>query len=113
MLTKTIILNIFCSKGPCELTILSHNNKVITQTILQAGESKICIRTRSCMIKILAKYNGETILQTFCIRNRFCQKIFTSFVFSQILPPTKNILITLTDRVYGLPIGNAILRFKQ
>ena len=56
MFYKKVILNIYCSKNPCELTILSNKCKVIKKLTLNSKNFKHCFCTKDKLIKIKAKY---------------------------------------------------------
>ena len=112
MFAKKVFINIFCSRLPCQLTILSCDNKMITQAFLQTNESQIFVYVKGNRIKLIATYQNETIFQTISLANRFCQIVYTTFAFSRIVNPSR-ILISLTDANYGFPIANATLNFTK
>ena len=112
MFAKKVFINIFCPNLPCHLTILSCDNKIITQTFLQTNESQISIYATGNHIKLIANYQNSTIFQTIYLTNRICQVVNTSFGFCRIINPSR-IFIFLTDENYGFPIANATLRLKK
>ena len=111
MFAKKLCLDIYCSKFPCQLTILSCDGDLKNVTI-QSNISKFCFCTKSCAIRLLASHNGQTIHQTIYLTNLLCQKNFVNFVFDRTILQISNNIITLTDANYGFPIANALLNFK-
>ena len=112
MFFKSIILNIFCSKIPCKLTILSCDNKIIKNFFINSYYTKLCIRTKDCAIKLLATNKNQTIYQKLYLNCKFCQKYCVNFAFFTILPQKLFNYIKLTDKIYGFPISKAILNFQ-
>ena len=112
MFFKSIVLNIFCSKIPCKLAILSCDNKIVEEYEIKTYYSKICIRTNNCMIKLLATNKNQTIYQKLYLNYKFCQKYCVNFAFFTILPQKLFNYIKLTDKTYGFPISKAILNFQ-
>lgn len=110
MFNKRVILNIFCSKIPCEIIILTANKKIIKKITLNSSNSTICFCTKGSSIKILAKYNGQTIYKTLRLLNR-CQNISVNFVFNASFLQIFNYTFLLRDFNYGFPVLNAKLHF--
>ena len=114
MLNKKITLNIFSSKTPIELTILSSCEKPVKKETIHKNCSKICFCTNECCIKLVAKHKNQTIYQTIRLNNCLCQNIFVGFGFFDFIPKEVLEIISLTDANYfGLPISNATLNFSQ
>lgn len=112
MFSQFLCLNIFCSKTPCELTILTCNGFVIKRLTLNKSCSKVCVCTKEKNIKLQAKNESQTIYQEIKICNFLFQNIFVSFGFHAILPARINTFITLHDKNYGFPVDKAILKFE-
>lgn len=109
MFCKTVRLKVFCSNTPCQLTILSGNNSVIKTCTVSLCHSEICLRTAGGMLKIIARYQNQTICRIIYLRCCWCQTVCTCFNFNA--PSLVN--ITLTDANYGFPVSNAILNFQS
>ena len=108
MFCKQVILKLFCSNAPCQVTILNCYNEIVKVCNVLCY-SEICICTRGCWIKVLARYQNQTICRIICLQCRLCQCVSAGFVFTT----PSQVLIKLADRNYGLPIANAILSFRQ
>ena len=110
---KRVVLNIFCSKTPCEIFIISNCGGIIRRAYITSQFSTICFCTTDCSVKIIARHNNQTIFKRLCIYNCQNQCIFTDFVFDNIISQSVMVNLTLTDQNYGFPIPEAKLNFIQ
>ncbi len=111
MFNKTIVLNIFCSKKPYQLIVLSDNGCELLKTIIKSNNSKICFCRDTCKIKLIAKYKNQISFKSLCI-DKDCKNFFVNFAFNLAFVPKVNNDIILTDTNYGLPVIKALLVFK-
>ena len=106
MICKSVTLKVFCSKTPCQLTILDCNGVVIKTCTVNNFCSQICVCTTGHTLRLIAQYQSQTLCQIIhlcCCRR---QSIYVSLIFHMT-----NVFLTLRDRNYGFPIANATLGF--
>ena len=114
MFNKKIILNIFSSKTPYKLKILSERGKLIKESEIHSSCFNLMFCCKDSCITLLFSHKNQTIYQTILLSDCLCQNIFIGLDFKKILPPMILNSITLTDANYqGLPISTAILKFEQ
>ena len=113
MLYKRIKINVFCSKTPCLLTILSCDGKIIKKIKTKTKNTKICICTKERCVKLMAKYGNQIVFHKICVKGRLCQNVFVNFAFANIFSQKVFNTIILSDKNYGLPVTIASLNFKQ
>ena len=113
MVFKSINLNIFCLKRPCNLTVISNDGTIVKKGKINSFFSTINICTKGQSIKIIASYNGLSVCKTICLSDMKCQNYCVDFSFSARLWQGQICLITLKDKNYGFPILNATLKFIQ
>lgn len=112
MCNKKIKLNIFCSKMPFELTIMTCDGRIVKKETLYANYKTICVCTKFDCLKLFAKYKNQIVYKKICLSGCRCQNICVNFAFKKVFSKMVFCLITLTDAVYGLPIQKALLQFK-
>ena len=113
MFNKLVVLKILCFKKPCNITILDYFGKTLQKFTIKSTSSKICVCTRSCLIKLIAKHNGLTYFKTIHLNNCKCQNVFLSFAFNTtFLQKTINVFM-LNDANYGMPVNMALLNFRH
>ena len=103
----------YVKKIICLIFIISSCGNVIKRAVITSQFSTLCFCTNDCSVKILARYNNQTIFKRLCINNCQNQYIFTDFVFDNIISQSVMVNLTLTDQNYGFPIPEAILNFNQ
>ena len=108
MFGKIVILKIYCSNTPCQLTIFSCDNKIIKTCTLTSPCSEICFCTKGCFVKLLAQYQGQTLCQIINLHCCFCEIAYVNLVFAN----TYQINVSLRDENYGLPVPSANLNFQ-
>ena len=109
---KRVLLNIFSSNIPYELSIISNNGIQILNKTINSANEKICLWTNLSILNLRARYNNQIIYQRIHLNCRSCQVVNTSFSFI-IFPPQEALdTFTLNDLNYGLPVPNAILNFS-
>ena len=113
MFRKFVVLNISCSKRPCQITILYGDASCIKKHTITSKYTNICVYTKACSIKIIARYNEQIYYKTVYLNSFWCQNVFVNFEFNSIFSQTIVNIITLTDANYGFPISKALLNFKQ
>lgn len=113
MIYKYVILNIFCSKKPCDLTIMYNNGNCKRRCNITSHHSKICIHTKESSVKITASYEEQIYYKTIYLDDLRCQNIFVNFGFYTTFCQKAVNLIRLTDANYGFSVSNAVLNFKQ
>ena len=112
-MNKEIELNIFSSILPYNLTIISSDCKVITSSVINTFNKKICINTNSCYVKLIAKISGQVVYKTIYLNNQKCQKYSVNFAFDSVISQKYVNFFTLFDKNYNFPIETAILNFSE
>ena len=113
MFCKSIILNVSFFNLPCILRVLDNHNCEILKTNINGFKTRLCIRTSSQKLKVIATDNLKSIYKTLELNNKRCQNFFLNFSFSSAFSQTSQNLITLSDENYGFPISNALLKFNS
>ena len=113
MCCKTVKLNIFCSKTPFELTIMSCDGRVIKNRVIKTKCTTIYVHTRQRYIRLFAWYNNQTVYHKICLTNAKCQNIFVNFAFKKVFSKMVFSIIKMTDSIYGLPVKSASFKFTQ
>lgn len=113
MIYKLVVLNIFCSKVPCNLTIMSENGSVLKRVEVNSHCSKICICTKGRRIRLSASYSRQQIYKTIYLGCARQQNIFVNFAFNLITLQKYVCFVKLNDRNYGFPVKNANLLFNH
>ena len=116
MLNKKIINLILSSSSvPYELTITSGNGLIFAKKIIYSNKSRVCLCTNSCTLRLIAKYQNQTLVKSTVLQNLKYQTIIAIFNFTLVTPnniPTPQ-NFNLFDKNYNLPIKNATLNFTQ
>ena len=112
MFNKFIVFNIFCSQKPCLLTVIC-DDQCKTRKNIKTTKCNICLKTKNCFVKLIARYKGLTICKTLYLSNLMCQNIFVNFVFKNKFKQKMFNTIKLFDANFGFPISKSILHFKQ
>ena len=112
MFRKFVVLNISCSKRPCQITILYDDGSCIKRHTITSKYTNICVYTKACSIKIIASYNQQVYYKTVYLNGLWCQNIFVNFEFNAIFSQRVVNIITLNDANYGFPISRAMLKFS-
>ena len=110
---KHVNLTVFSSNTPYELTIATCNGQFIARRTVSSNPTSFCLCTNACCIKLIAKYQNETITKTTNLPNCFCQNLSAVFNFSPPTPQPLTQVFTLTDKNYNLPVKNAVLNFEN
>ena len=110
---KTISLTVSSNKYPFSFTISTCSGFFIAKRTITSA-SRFCLRTNACCLRLVGKYQNQTIVKSYLVSNCRCQNVFAYFNFFQINPiPTPVQTFTLTDANYGLPVKEAILNFSN
>ena len=112
MFMKLVVLNISCQRSPCQLMICDYSDKIIRKNYIKPTSSKICFCTNDCVIKVFAKYQNVIYYRILHLSNCKFQNICVNFAFNTSVLQIVSNRITLTDVIYGLPVKEAILKFK-
>ena len=112
-MNKKIKLNIFSSILPYNLKIISSNCEIIKNTLISTYNQKICISTKGCYVKLVAKISGQIVYKTIYLNNQKCQKYSVNFAFDSVISQKYVNFFTLFDKNYDFPIESAILNFSE
>jgi len=113
MVFKSVLLNVICSKKPYYLTIILDDCEVIKNKKVISNITKYHICTNKKTIRIIARYQTQTVYKTIYLNNNLYNNICVNFMFNtKILQGTIGVF-TLVDASYGLPVKQAMLNLIQ
>ena len=110
---KSVFLEISCPKNPYGLMILFDDFIFAKKTHINCHSSKFHFFTNTNKLKIVARYDNQTVFKTIYLGCEPCQKICTKFMFNTSIFQNSISKIFLTDENYGLPVSNAMLKFSK